>query len=176
MVTCANCQASNQSTNLYCSRCGTKLNNNPFNGEIKQLSDIVQNLFNESRRTYYPGLSTTSIILSLFGWLLVIIGGAGMVINGSTFLSDLSLSQPGGSFSTALPQTASLIQRLVIISLSVVAFISGISWIANGEMIRLWIDMQANNDKHTIILYGIFRMLFIAQKKETSETKTSSTQ
>jgi hypothetical protein len=160
-TTCSKCQHSNPSYSLFCSQCGSKLPT-PKKEETN-LAGVVDDLFLESRRKHYPALSMISVMFILFGWALVAIGTIGMLANAGPLLAmnsngRMPPSEDNGEFKLPAAQVIYLIGSSLI-------FMSGLFFLAYGEMLQLLIDLQHNNDKHTIILYSLFRLKYLEQNK-----------
>jgi hypothetical protein len=162
-ITCNKCGHPNVPNGLYCSQCGNRLQSPSNKIEVEHLAGAVDDIFLGSKRKHYPGMSTVAVVLMLFGWFFVASSIVGMAVTGNTLIELNSHGQmrPADDLSQWIlpPITISLL----IMSVSV--FIMGLFSIATGEFLLLMIDLQHANDKHTIILYSLFRLKYLEQNK-----------
>lgn len=95
----------------------------------------------KSRVGRYPALRVVSYFLRLFGWVLISLGllgfiavfsGLGHVIN--QYAGEIGYGQLGG------------VMTALIISLSMFIFMSGLSYLAFGEIIKVFVDIALNTE------------------------------
>ena len=198
MIKCGNCQSTNIDGSIFCTQCGAKLTSssgtlldemmlykdNPIQAkalEQKKRIDQLDRLISATPPTVqqYPSLNVIALLLMMFGWLLMLGGLFGF---GSIYFSPLSegISYPMAT-PTPLsdgrpgPRISSLSQPLSAAARTTTEIISGgllvigFLMVAGSELMKLFIDLQENADRQSIVLHGIYHLLLKEQERFENE-------
>ena len=172
MIACSRCQAQNEDSSLYCIKCGERLPAVDHQMLAEQLKERSRQLARENRspapldilrdfpqpyKKNYPALSFISAILLTIGFVLCAGGlvGFGWVLINPNDAAGYIETQPGDPRNVDItPLTAALASggNIFIASISGVAIYLGITSVAMAEALKLFMDLQENADRQSILL------------------------
>jgi hypothetical protein len=145
---CFKCRKLNTDDSSHCVYCGASLN-----GAV-HITETERSLFeNLTKEKEYRALSLVSDVIGFIGKLLIALSVVWAII--------LLIGLVAESFySDVLPLGISQISTAILLIPPFVAFFAGIIWIAIAELIRLFIDLQRNADRQSIIMTLILRSIY----------------
>lgn len=125
--------------------------------QLNNRIDVLLKMLERKPPTYkaYPALGFSAAVVIGAGYFSLAAGLIGFLV---------ALFLPIDLTSGLIGMEAILIKSLSAFG-SCLVFISGISLVANGETLRLFMDLQENADRQSIALHGIFHLLLMEQKK-----------
>lgn len=165
ILLCPECGERNHITSRYCTRCGEALNDAAvILGEMDNVKRQPRPQQNDAldlpKFKSYPVLGTIAQMVKFIGWLTIV---AGIIL----FFICVSYVAPGVRF---LPKDMSsgngLFFLIGIFILSPSYILIGSLMIAGGESIQLFIDLQENADRQSILLTLLYNKAKEKGKKE----------
>jgi hypothetical protein len=157
---CAHCGGRNHKDNRFCTRCGNTLS------ESAVILDEIEYFKRQPRKDdeielheykSYPTLNIIAEVLKVCGFLAIVAGIILMYI----FVLKLFAGYESG-YVHDLQLSISISELVITLIGSLSALLIGLFMIAAGESIQLFIDLQENADRQSILL----TMLYYQAKAE----------
>ena len=159
MKICPNCGQRNYKDDRFCSRCGNAIDDIAIIIDQMEYAKL-QPKPNEENKLHeykdYPMLSAITVLLKILGWLSII---AGVILFSFSIMNVL----PGVRHLPIEFTNGNLIEGFYFFGWLLGMFIAspfyvfiGLAFVAGGESLQLFIDLQENADRQSILLSLIY--------------------